>query len=102
VIVSVAVPTVSVTDTVFEKVSVRLLVVGAGMVTFSPKIPRAVFSSRHFSPTPSVTFMGTAKQPVSGAQAWMSKDPLVPQTAMLPEMHAAWFLAHGESAFRSA
>lgn len=100
--VSVAVPVVSVTDKVFVNLPARLVVVGAGMVTFSPKILRAVFSSRHFRPTPSVTFMGTAKQPVAGAQGWMSKDPLVPQTPMLPETHAAWFLTHGESAVRSA
>lgn len=102
VMVLVAVPAILVIETVFEKLPVRLLVVGSGMVTFPPKILRAVFLSRHFSPTPSVTFMGTAKQPVPGAQGWMSKDSLVPQTPMLPEIHAAWFLTHGVSAFRSA
>lgn len=100
--VAVAVPVVSVTETVLVNLAVRLLVVGVGKVTFSPRILFAAFSSRHLSPTPSVTFMGTAKQLVSASQGCMSKDPLVPQTPMLPEIQAAWFSAHDESEFRSA
>jgi hypothetical protein len=76
--------------------------VGSNALGTVPRIPLATAMSLHPSITPSVVFMGNAKQALPAGQGMSSKLSPLAQVPMLPAIHAAWPSLQADCAVRVA